>query len=170
MVPSSRMISQMTPAGLSLASRARSTAPSFWPVRTSTPPRRARRGKTCPGTTKSSGRTSSRMAVRMVTARSSAEMPRVSPCRASMDTVNAVPSGAVFLATIIGRPKASIRSSAIGRQIKPRPYLAMKLMVSGVTVSAAIHRSPSFSRSSSSIRIIMRPARISSIASSVGTT
>src|SRR6476646_4981684 len=41
----------------------------------------------------------------------------------------------------------------------------MKLMISGVTFSAAIVRSPSFSRSSSSTTTRMRPARISSIAS-----
>src|SRR5882724_5835580 len=40
----------------------------------------------------------------------------------------------------------------------------MKLIASGVTRSAAIIRSPSFSRSSSSTRITMRPTRISSIA------
>ena len=39
MLPSSRMISQMTPAGARSASRARSTAPSVCPARTSTPPR-----------------------------------------------------------------------------------------------------------------------------------
>ena len=159
------MISQMMPDGPRPASRERSTAPSVCPVRTNTPPLRARSGKTWPGTMKSSGRASGRVACRIVVARSSAETPRVTPCRASNDTVKAVPSGAVFLSTIIGRPNASMRSSAIGRQISPRPYFAMKLMASGVTFSAAMHRSPSFSRSSSSIRTIIRPARISSIAS-----
>ena len=43
----------------------------------------------------------------------------------------------------------------------------MKLMASGVTFSAAMQRSPSFSRSSSSTRITIRPARISSIASAM---
>src|SRR5215467_8109308 len=43
----------------------------------------------------------------------------------------------------------------------------MKLMASGVTVSAAMQRSPSFSRSLSSIKITIRPRRISSIASSI---
>ncbi len=45
-VPSSFMISQITPAGTHPASRARSTDPSVWPVRTRTPPFRAMRGKT----------------------------------------------------------------------------------------------------------------------------
>ena len=51
--PSSRMISQMTPEGLSPARRARSTEASVWPARTSTPPLRARSGKTWPGRTRS---------------------------------------------------------------------------------------------------------------------
>src|SRR5438105_2346695 len=43
----------------------------------------------------------------------------------------------------------------------------MKLIASGVTFSAAIVRSPSFSRSASSTTMTMRPARISSIAFSI---
>ena len=49
------MISQITPAGFSPASRARSTEPSVWPARRSTPPSRARSGKTWPGRTRSVG-------------------------------------------------------------------------------------------------------------------
>ena len=48
-VPSSFMISQTTPDGLSPASRARSTAASVWPMRSSTPPGFARSGKHVPG-------------------------------------------------------------------------------------------------------------------------
>src|SRR5262245_22593489 len=44
----------------------------------------------------------------------------------------------------------------------------MKLIASGVTLSAAIVRSPSFSRSSSSTTITIRPSRIASMASSMG--
>ena len=44
-VPSSFMISQTTPDGLRPASRARSTAASVWPIRSSTPPGFARSGK-----------------------------------------------------------------------------------------------------------------------------
>ena len=43
----------------------------------------------------------------------------------------------------------------------------MKLMASGVTCSAAIVRSPSFSRSSSSTTTIIPPARIAAMASSI---
>src|SRR3984893_12151958 len=64
-------------------------------------------------------------------------------------------------------PSLSIRSADIGRQISPRPNLAMKLTASGVAFSAAMHKSPSFSRCSSSIRMIMWPRRVSSSASSM---
>jgi hypothetical protein len=43
----------------------------------------------------------------------------------------------------------------------------MKLIAAGVTFSAAITKSPSFSRSSSSTTMSMRPARISAMASSM---
>src|SRR5215216_4961133 len=63
-------------------------------------------------------------------------------------------------------PSSSQRSPVSARQISPRPSLAMKLIASGVANCAAIVRSPSFSRSSSSHTTTMRPARISSRASS----
>src|SRR5262245_20273161 len=170
MVPSSRRISQMTPAGANPARRARSTAPSVCPARTRTPPRRARSGKTWPGVTMSADVAFARTAVRMVVARSTAEMPRPMPWRASTETVNAVPSGARFSLTIIGRPSWSQRFSVSDRQMSPRPYVAMKFTCSAVTRSAATQRSPSFSRSSSSIKMIMRPARSSASASSIPTT
>src|SRR5437867_992465 len=53
----------------------------------------------------------------------------------------------------------------IGTQIRPRPYLAMKLIASGVTCSAASARSPSFSRSSSSTMMTNFPCLKSSTAS-----
>ena len=90
MVPSSFMISQMTPEGLRPDMRARSTAASVCPARTRTPPSRATRGKTCPGVTMSEGPLLGSMAALMVRARSGAEMPVVTPSRASMDTVKAV--------------------------------------------------------------------------------
>ena len=48
------------------------------------------------------------------------------------------------------RPSSSQRSGVSARQIRPRACLAMKLIASGVANWAAITRSPSFSRSSSS--------------------
>ena len=166
MVPSSFMISQMTPAGVSPAIRARSTAASVCPARASTPPSRATRGNTCPGRTRSSGRAAGSMATWMVRARSAAEMPVVTPCRASMDTVNAVPKRDWFSRAIGCRCSAWARSSVRARQIRPRPWSGHE--VDGLrrsTNCAAMVRSPSFSLSSSSTTTTMRPALISSSAS-----
>src|SRR6185503_20793138 len=55
----------------------------------------------------------------------------------------------------------------MGTQMTPLAYLRMKATASGVMLSAAIVRSPSFSRSSSSTTMIMRPFAISSTASSI---
>jgi hypothetical protein len=103
----------------------------------------------------------------MVRARSAAEMPVVVPCLASMGTQNAVPKRALFSSswTMSGMRSSSRRSPVMGRQIRPRPCVAMKLMTSGVTCWAAMVRSPSFSRSSSSTTTTIRPARKSAIAS-----
>src|SRR2546423_3984354 len=50
--------------------------------------------------------------------------------------------------------------------MSPRPYVAMKLIASGVANCAAMTRSPSFSRSGASTTTTKRPCRMSSIASS----
>ena len=167
MVPSSFMTSQMTPAGVSPARRAKSTAASVWPARASTPPGFAMSGNTWPGCTRSSGPLRGSMATRMVCARSAAEIPVVTPSRASMVTVKAVPNREVLLRTMGIRCIFSARSAVMDRQMSPRPCAAMKLTASGVTNSAAMVRSPSFSRSSSSTTTTMRPAFISSRASSM---
>src|SRR3984957_17113641 len=166
MVPSSFMISQMTPAGVTPARRARSTEPSVCPVRTRTPPRRARNGNTWPGVTMSSGRALAWAATRIVCARSAALMPVVTPWRASMLTVKAVPSEGPLRpgGCIIGSLIRSTCSSTSVTQMRPRPCVAMKLMASGVTNWAAMVRSPSFSRSSSSTRMTILPARMSAMA------
>src|SRR5919112_6520097 len=64
------------------------------------------------------------------------------------------------------RSSSSQRSGVSARQIHPRAWVAMKLIASGVTCSAAMARSPSFSRSSSSRTRTILPWRKSSIASS----
>ena len=84
------MISQITPDGLSPARRARSTAASVCPARTSTPPSRATSGNTWPGVARSLGPLAGSIAVAMVWARSGAEMPVLTPSLASIDTVKAV--------------------------------------------------------------------------------
>ena len=96
-------------------------------------------------------------------------MPVVTPRRASIETINAVPNGEVLsISSTIGGICNSARRSAVSdRQINPRPYLVMKLIAPGVTLSAAMVRSPSFSRSSSSTRMTILPCRISLMASSI---
>ena len=161
------MTSQITPAAVSPARRARSTLASVWPVRSRTPPSLARSGNMWPGTTMSRGPELGSIATWTVWARSWAEMPVLTPPAASIVTVNAVCNGASFLAAIRLSPSRSQRSAVRVRQIRPRASLAMKLIASGVANCAAITRSPSFSRPSSSQTMTMRPARISSIASSI---
>ena len=94
-------------------------------------------------------------------------MPVLVVALASIDTQNAVSKRELFCETISGTSSASSLSGVIGRQINPRPCRAMKLTASGVIFSAAIVRSPSFSRSSSSTTIIILPARIASTACSM---
>jgi hypothetical protein len=72
--------------------------------------------------------------------------------------------GRLVVLAIIGSCSRSTCRAVSDRQISPRAWVAMKLMASGVTSAAAITRSPSFSRSSSSTRMNMRPARRSSSA------
>src|SRR5450756_568499 len=166
-VPSSFMISQITAVGFRPARRARSTPASVCPARSSTPPGRAMRGNTCPGCTSASGPDSGSMATWMVCARSAAEMPVVTPSRASTETVNAVCRRASLWAVIGGRFSSAQRCGVSVRQMRPRPSLAMKLMRSAVANCAAIVRSPSFSRSSSSQTMTILPSRRSSSASAM---
>ena len=146
---------------------ARSTAASVCPARTSTPPLRARSGNTCPGLVRSRGRELGSIATRTVCARSAAEMPVVVSSRASIDTHIAVSRRDELSFTSSGIASWSSRSGTIARQMSPRPCRAMKLIASGVTFEAAMVRSPSFSRASSSTTTTMRPARIASTASSM---
>ena len=157
--PSRFITSQITAPGCKSASSHRSTDASVCPARTSTPPSRARSGNMCPGRAKSSGRVFGSISTCTVRARSGAEIPVVTPVRASTLTVKAVPSGAVFCpwSTIKRSPSRSSRSPLIAMQISPRPCVAMKLIVSDVTNCAGSARSPSFSRSSSSVMISGRP-------------
>ena len=93
-------------------------------------------------------------------------MPVVTPSRASIEVVKAVSCRDWLLEAISGRPSWSIRSPCMARQISPRPWIAMKFTASGVAIWAGITRSPSFSRSSWSTRMNMRPLRASSMMSS----
>ena len=120
-----------------------------------------------PGRARSDGRVRGSIAASTVAARSLAEMPVLVTPFASIGTQNAVSCRAVFFSTICGMSSSISRSSVIGMQIRPRPCVAMKLIASGVIFSAAIVRSPSFSRSSSSTTTIIRPSRIALMASSI---
>src|SRR5450830_308512 len=95
-------------------------------------------------------------------------MPVVTPSAASIDTVKAVPFLSPLRVVMGGSCRRSQRPRVSVRQIRPRPNRAMKLMYSALTWSAASTRSPSFSRSSSSTRMTMRPARMSATMSSTG--
>ena len=104
----------------------------------------------------------------MVAARSGAEIPVLVLPRASMGTHIAVSRIDEFTETDSGISSASSRSGVIARHTRPRPCVTMKFTISGVTFSAATVRSPSFSRSSSSTTITMRPSRMASTACSTG--
>ena len=114
------MISQITPAGVSPARRARSTAASVCPARRSTPPGRAISGNKCPGDTKSAGEVAGSISALTVAARSKAEMPVVVPRLASTLWVKAVPKGSVSEAGV-ERLSSEARSADSGAQISPRP-------------------------------------------------
>src|SRR5215831_7567212 len=133
-----------------------------------TPPVRDRSGNMWPGRARSDGRVAGSSATRTVAARSLAEMPVLVCPLASIDTQNAVSNRELFCDTISGISSSSRRSGVIERQMRPRPYLAMKLIASGVIFSAAIVRSPSFSRFASSTTMTILPARMDSTASSIG--
>ena len=94
-------------------------------------------------------------------------MPVVVPSSRSTDTVNAVVRREVLSCTIMGSWSSLSRAVVMGTQTRPRPCVTMKLTASGVALSAAITRSPSFSLSSSSTIIRWRPALTSSRACSI---
>src|SRR6185437_10523342 len=164
--PSSFINSESTPTAGRPASRQRSTQASVWPERMSTPPCRATSGKTWPGRTKSLAPLLSLASARTVLVRSSAEMPVVSPWRTSTVTVKAVPSGASFSATIGSRCSLRARSPPSGAQTMPEVWRMMKAIFSGVHSEAATKRSPSFSRSSSSVTTTISPLAKALIAAS----
>ena len=166
MVPSSSMISQHRPTSLRPARRIRSTVASVWPLRSRTPFFLASRGNMWPGRRKSSGRTSSSTHLRAVMERSAAEMPVV-VFTWSMETVKAVSWLSVFRVTIWGIWSFRTYSSDMGMQMRPLPWVAMKLMFSVVANWAAQMKSPSFSRSGSSVTRMILPWRRASRASSM---
>src|SRR5437764_6259826 len=120
-----------------------------------------------PGRRKSSAWVSWSASAITVCARSSAETPVVVPCRASTETVNAGRFDSVFCSTICGSWSWSSRSPVIGWQMIPLVWRIMKASFSGVAFSAAMIRSPSFSRFSSSATITSSPAAMARRPSSI---
>ena len=99
-------------------------------------------------------------------ARSADDIPVLMPDAASTATAIAVPCSVVLCFTIIEMPNRSSSSGIIGTQISPRPWVAMKLIFSAVASCAAMTKSPSFSRSSSSTMITIPPRLMASTARS----
>ena len=124
---------------------------------TKTPPSFAIIGNTCPGETISFFFTFFLDAILIVFALSLADIPVVIPFLASIETVNAV----LFLDWLIGdiKDKFNFLAWALSkaRQIKPRPYLAIKLIFLELESDVEIIKSPSFSLFSSSTRMNMPP-------------
>mmetsp|Transcript_11250 Transcript_11250/g.38348 ORF Transcript_11250/g.38348 Transcript_11250/m.38348 type:complete len:299 (+) Transcript_11250:130-1026(+) len=162
--PSADTTSQRAPQGSSPASLSRSTVASVWPWRSTTPPGRARRGKMWPGRLKASPFVVGSASCRSVSARSPADIPVVVPTLASTDTVKAVPFGSWLLTTMGGSSSSSILSPGMLTQMSPEVKRTMNAIVSGVANCDAMIRSPSFSRSSSSLTRIRSPRRRASAA------
>src|SRR5687768_15780243 len=94
-------------------------------------------------------------------------MPVVVPWRKSTDTVKAVRWLSVLSCTIRGRSSCSQRSAVSGMQMTPEVWRRKNAIASGVANSAAMMRSPSFSRSSSSTTTTISPRPMAATASSI---
>mmetsp|Transcript_53663 Transcript_53663/g.170650 ORF Transcript_53663/g.170650 Transcript_53663/m.170650 type:complete len:230 (-) Transcript_53663:109-798(-) len=104
-----------------------------------------------------------------VAARSAAEMPVEVPSSRSTETVNAVPMASSFSSCRImrGMLRRSKSFPSIATQMRPLVLFTMNAMLSSVALEAARIRSPSFSRSSSSLTTRNLPSAISLSASSM---
>ena len=100
-------------------------------------------------------------------ARSCIDTPVVQPSNKSTVTVNGVPSIEVLSSTCILSSNSWQRSVVMGAHRTPRPSRSMKLTFSSVIFSAAMMKSPSFSRSSSSTTMTNSPRFSCSTASSM---
>ena len=168
MVPSSLKISTIQPAGSNPAKRAKSMAASVCPALRKTPSGCAFSGNICPGFPNSSGLVFGSINACKVLALSCADIPVVQPFPIkSTETVKGVSCKVVLSVTINSNCSSRQRESMSGAQINPRPSFDIKLIISGVTLRAAVKKSPSFSRSSSSTTMIIFPFFISSMASSM---
>ena len=149
--------------------RARSTAASVCPARTSTPPERARSGKTWPGRARSRGVAPriDRDAHRRARDRPPRRRCDV-PCFASIDTHIAVSRRDELSPTSSGISSSSSRSGVIARQTSPRPCLHHEVDRLGRHLRRG-HRQIAFV-----LAILVvddddhRPARMASSAASIG--
>ncbi len=115
----------------------------------------------------SQGSVAESASTRAVWARSAAEMPVVTPSRASTEIVYAVRSRSLLCGVISGISSRSSISAGIGTQITPLEWRIVKAISAGVALLAAKMMSPSFSRSSSSTTTTGLPAATSAIARSM---
>ena len=107
----------------------------------------------CPGRKNSDALAFGLAIARSVFARSSPLIPVVLPAIKSTETVNAVSWLSSFRATIIGSFKRFAISSVMTPQITPDVWRTMKPSCSVVALCAKRIKSPSFSRSASSVTI-----------------
>ena len=121
----------------------------------------------CPGRPKSLGLLFGLAKALMVIARSCIDTPVVQPSSKSMVTVNGVPSIEVLSSTCMFNSSSWQRSAVMGAHSTPRPSRSIKLTFSSVIFSAAMIKSPSFSRSSSSTTMTNSPRCSCSTASSM---
>ena len=108
------------------------------------------------------------IAVLIVTDLSFAEIPVVTPFRASIDTVKAVWLRDLLTGDINDKLSFVACLFVKDKQIKPRPYLAIKLIFFCETFDAGITKSPSFSLFSSSTRMYIFPFLATLIMFSIG--
>ena len=89
------------------------------------------------------------------------------PLARSTVTVNAVPCASRLSPTISGRSRSSSRGPGRAAQTTPDVCRNTNASRSGVTASAAMIRSPSFSRSASSVTITTSPRPMARMAFSI---
>jgi hypothetical protein len=104
--------------------------------------------------------------MRIVCVRSAALMPVVTPWEASTLTAKSVRCASMLFATMGLRPRRRSTSPVVATQTIPLQWRIMMPIASTVALEAAMIRSPSFSRRSSSVTITIRPAAISATADS----
>ncbi|CAB4876596.1 unannotated protein [freshwater metagenome] len=151
--PSSFTNSEITATGYESVSSHKAAPASVCPPLACTPPSTATNGKMCPGRKNCAAFAFGSARARKVFARSCALIPVVRPSIKSTETVNAVSWLSSFRATIIGSLSFLAISLLITPQITPAVCRTIKPICSVVAAFASKIKSPSFSRSASSVTI-----------------